>query len=77
MSPITLRVRELREELGWTQGELAERAGITRATVNRLENARPASIDFAVLEKLADALDVDAPALIVHERAKPKRGRKA
>jgi transcriptional regulator with XRE-family HTH domain len=57
MSPIGFRVRELREARGWTQTELAKRAGIRRATVNRLENQRVTSIDLTVLEKLAKALD--------------------
>lgn len=47
--------------------ELAERAGVTRATVNRLENRRPASIDLMVLEKLAGALGVEPGLLIVRE----------
>jgi putative transcriptional regulator len=64
---VTVRIRELREAQGWTQRELAERAGVTRATVNRLENGRPRSIDFDVLEKLANALAVNAAMLIAHE----------
>ena len=69
MAPIRLRLRELRTAKGWTQAQLAEAASVTRATVNRLENGVPASIDFEVLEKLATALGVDAGFLIVHERA--------
>lgn len=65
MSPIQLRIQELRIAKGWTQGQLATAAGVTRATVNRLENQRPASIDFAVLEKLAAAFNVDPGYLIV------------
>lgn len=32
------RVRELREARGWTQLELAERTGVSRKTVNTIEN---------------------------------------
>lgn len=64
MSPLVLRVRELREALGLTQAELAARAGVRRATVNRIENTRVTSIDLEVLEKLADALNVD-PGFII------------
>lgn len=32
------RVREVREALGWTQAELAERMGVSRKTVNTVEN---------------------------------------
>ncbi len=64
---ITLRLRELRNAKGWTQAQLADAAGVTRATVNRLENRRPASIDFEVLERLAKALGVNAALLIQHD----------
>lgn len=65
MTPIVLRIKQLRKAQDLTQGELAERAGIRRATVNRLENARVKSIDLEVLEKLAKALGCDPGYLIV------------
>ena len=65
MSPLVLRVRELREALGLTQAELAERAGVRRATVNRIENAKVTAIDLEVLEKLADALGVEPGFILV------------
>lgn len=75
MSAVIVRIRELREAKGWTQGELAERARVTRATVNRLENARPRSIDLEVLERLADALSVNAAVLIAHEKTRGRGSR--
>lgn len=71
MSPLALRVRELREALGLTQAELAERAGVRRATVNRIENARVTSIDLEVLEKLASALRVEPGFIIVRASGVP------
>lgn len=65
MSPLVLRVRQLREALGLTQAELAERAGVRRATVNRIENARVTAIDLQVLERLADALRVEPGFILV------------
>lgn len=65
MSPLVLRVRELRKALGLTQAEVAERAGVRRATVNRIENAKVTAIDFDVLEKLADVLGVEPGFIIV------------
>ena len=59
MSPVYLRVKELRVALGLTQAELAARAGIRRATVSRIENRQVTAIDFRVLERLADVLGVD------------------
>jgi transcriptional regulator with XRE-family HTH domain len=71
MSPITIRLREVRESKAISQAELARRAGVTRATINRIENARVTSIDLVVLEKLADALDIDAALLLVHRGRRP------
>lgn len=64
MTPLVLRVRELREALGLTQAALAARAGVRRATVNRIENARVTAIDLVVLGKLADAIGVE-PGFII------------
>lgn len=32
------KIRELREEIGWSQGELAEKCNVTRQTINAIEN---------------------------------------
>lgn len=69
MSPITLRVRELREVKGWSQAELARRAGVQRVTITLIEGQRTKGVDFETLERLARALEVDPGYLIV------KRGR--
>ncbi|RBC29596.1 transcriptional regulator, partial [Xanthomonas oryzae pv. oryzae] len=34
------RVRELREASGWSQGELGERLGVSRQTINALETGK-------------------------------------
>jgi putative transcriptional regulator len=34
------RVRELREEQGWSQGELAERLAVSRQTINAIETGK-------------------------------------
>ena len=34
------RIRELREHLGWSQGELAERLAVSRQTVNAIETGK-------------------------------------
>jgi transcriptional regulator with XRE-family HTH domain len=58
---------------GWTQEELALRAGIRRATLSRLERGLTKGIDFATLERLADALDMPADRLLVHDLKKGRR----
>lgn len=67
MSPIRLRVAELRLAKGWTQKELAARARISRQTVIRIESEANRRLDYDVLEKLAGAFGVDPAFLIVHE----------
>jgi transcriptional regulator with XRE-family HTH domain len=57
-------VRERREKVGLTQGELAERAEIHRTFLNQLENGRT-NITIAVLVRLALALKT-TPAALVH-----------
>jgi transcriptional regulator with XRE-family HTH domain len=66
MTPIRLRVQELREALGWSQRELGRRSGVRHATISEAEAG--ASVSLATLEKLANALDVNAAALIIHDR---------
>jgi transcriptional regulator with XRE-family HTH domain len=63
VSPIILRIRELREARGWTQTELADRVGVRQATISAIENAHTTGIDFNVLERLADAFGVEPGAL--------------
>lgn len=65
---IRLRIQEVREAHGLTQAQLAKKARVARATVNRYEQPDHGGVDFATLEKLADALDVNAVALLVHDR---------
>lgn len=71
MTPITLRIRELREAKGWSQRELSRRSSVRQATISAIENGSAVGLD--TIERLADALDVDAAVLIVHTRAKRKR----
>lgn len=65
MTPIRLRLRELRRARGWSQTELARRAGVRQATVSHLESGAAAKLSLEVLERLADALQVDPGYLLV------------
>jgi putative transcriptional regulator len=61
------RLKELRGELGITQAELAERVGVTRKTVNTVENG--VFIPSTILAiKLAAALGVSVETLFWIER---------
>ena len=65
MTPLTLRIRELREVKDWSQAELARRSGVDQAIISRLESGETQSINLPNLEKLASALRCDPGYLIV------------
>jgi transcriptional regulator with XRE-family HTH domain len=59
------RLRALRNERGWSQHDLAEKAGVATLSVSRAENGRmPVA---ATVYKLAKALQVDASELYTRE----------
>lgn len=64
MSPIRLRLRELRQRRGWSQAELGRRAGVAASTINRAERGETRTLSLGNLEKLARALRVRPAALL-------------
>ena len=64
--PNLVRLRDLRMRAAMTQADLAERAGIARTTVIRLEAGDP-NVNPSTLRKLARALRVK-PAELWEER---------
>lgn len=68
MTPVRIRLKEIRESKGLTQAELADKAGVRRATVSDIETGKTTRIDLDTMEKLANALGVDAALLIEHSR---------
>jgi transcriptional regulator with XRE-family HTH domain len=70
------RLRELREDAGLTQEQLAERAGVKRDAVARWERGVREPSWSSILA-LADALGVDCRAFQEEPRSvpEPKRGR--
>ena len=52
------KIREVREEHGMSQVELAEKSGVSRATISALENGTLRSTMTSTLEKIAHALGV-------------------
>ncbi|MDB4916557.1 MAG: hypothetical protein JWM95_4201 [Gemmatimonadetes bacterium] len=73
MTPIRLRLKELREARGLTQLALGELADVRQATISEMESGRRQRIDLDILERLADALGVEPSALL--ERDAKKRAR--
>ena len=64
-------IKRLREKRGWSQTQLAERAGLTQSHVSRLENGEH-SPTHLTLSKLAEALEVALesldPSAMSHDR---------
>lgn len=56
LAEIGARIREARLSLGLTQGQLAARAGISRPTLNQLENGLTRDLGAAKVLRLLDAV---------------------
>ena len=65
MTPISVRIKEVRNVKGWSQAELARRSGVSQSTISRLEAGTTPSIVLKNLEDLARALEVDPGYLLV------------
>jgi transcriptional regulator with XRE-family HTH domain len=63
ISVVAMRLKQLREKRGMSQEVLAEKAGISRSYLARLETAKH-DPTLTMLEKLAKALRVKIEALV-------------
>lgn len=70
---VKLRLREIREARGLSQAALAKLAGVRQATISDLETGRSRSISFAVLDRLAVSLQVEAGQLLAGDSLDPQR----
>lgn len=66
MTPIRVRLREVREAQGLSQARLARQSGVAQSYISRLEAGRLGTVNLKHLEKLARALGVNAAVLIDH-----------
>lgn len=62
------RIAKRRKELKLTQAELARRAGISRATLDALENGRARELGFSKITKLLAALGLELTLRIERSR---------
>lgn len=65
---LALLVREMREDAGWTQTELAKKVGTTQSVIARLEDAEYTGHSLTMLERIAAACGVG---LTLHAERKP------
>src|SRR5215212_1590917 len=63
-SKVRIRLTVIREHRMWTQGRLAEEAGVSPTTVSGIENGRISRPHFGTVKKLARALGVDPRELL-------------
>lgn len=77
MTPLATTLRQLREARGLTQRQLAQAAGINRATLQGLEQSRVFRPHRHIVDALADALGVEPDAITtdVFDPARPKNPR--
>ena len=75
VTPIVLRIQELREAEGWSQSELARRSGVPQPAISRLERGSVGVVNLVHLEKLAAVFEVK-PAYLIGEASDRKHDRK-
>lgn len=60
---LAAKVKQRREQLGWSQEQLAEKMGYSsRSSINKIENGRPCS--QKIIARLAESLGVSIPYLM-------------
>ena len=67
LDAVRYNVTRLREARGWTKQELAEKSGVHRVYISKLEGTSykfPQGPTLLQLERLAQALDVDVQELM-------------
>lgn len=63
MADMPNRLYELRRERGWSQQELADRAGVSKMHVSGLERGKR-ELSLSMMRRLAEALSVSPAALL-------------
>jgi len=66
-----MKIRQLREEAGLTQQQLAEKIATQPSAISRIEDADYDSHSVSLLERVADALGLE---LVIDFQPKPGRG---
>jgi transcriptional regulator with XRE-family HTH domain len=64
MTSLTVHLRPVRLEKGWTQEELARRSGVDKSTISRIENGLTRGVGLGIVERLADALGLNPQSLL-------------
>jgi putative transcriptional regulator len=70
--PLGDKIKQAREQRGWTQQQLSEHAGVRRALISELETGKKEDTTGENLRRLAEALNTSVDYL-VGKRNDPKR----
>ncbi len=57
--PMKNKVQKYRWDKGWTESQLSRKSGVSKSTINNLENGKTTNPSTEVAFRLADALGVD------------------
>lgn len=63
------RLKQFREEKGWTQDQLARESGVSRVTICMLENGKMQSSKTDTLTKIADALGAKVTSVFFYQES--------
>ncbi len=61
MSPVQIRIRELREERGLTQVQLPKLGGMPQFTISRIESGSTTGVDFDTLVPSREQVSASKP----------------
>jgi transcriptional regulator with XRE-family HTH domain len=64
MTSLTVHLRPVRLQKGWTQEELARRSGVAKSTISRIESGLTRGVGLGIVERLADALGLNPRTLL-------------
>ena len=67
MTPVEIRLREVRKSAGLTQAQLAKKAGMAQGEISRIESSAT-MISLDVLDRLCRALKCEPGDLLVRKR---------
>lgn len=73
---LAIRVRELRKQRDWTLEQAAQKAGLARSTLSKIENGQM-SPTYDALKKLAIGLQIGVPQLFTPPQREKVNGRMA
>lgn len=64
-------IRQLREERGWTQGQLAQYTGVSRSYISQIEGGQRLRPSADILKSLAAKLDTSVDLILLKAEGKP------